>query len=100
MLNTETYLNRPNSYLMAVLMNAYKITRERYRKYLGVSLGYLNNKFHRSSFSIRDMYILMYLIYFDDSDKREALSGYLKLTGDWERIEALRVSENSGGESK
>lgn len=100
MLNTETYLNRPNSYLIAVCMNAYKITKKKYAKYLGVSLGYLSNKFHRSSFSIRDIYILMYLICFDNSDKREDLSGYLKLTGDWERIEKLRVSENSGGESK
>lgn len=98
MLNTETYLNRPNSYLMAVVMNGYKITKKKYAKYLGVSYAYLNNKFNRNSFSIRDMYILAYLIYFDDSDKREALSGYLKLTGDWKRIEALRVSE--GDESK
>lgn len=98
MLNTETYLNRPNSYLIAVVMNGYKISRKKYAKYLGVSYAYLNNKFNRSSFSIRDMYILTYLIYFDDSGTRENLSGYLKLTGDWERIEALRISE--GDESK
>ena len=90
MLNTEIYLNRPNSYLMAVVMNGYKISKKKYAKYLGVSYAYLNNKFNRNNFSIRDIYILVYLM---GGNNRAVTMEYLKLTGDWERIEALRVSE-------
>ena len=57
MLNTETYLNRPNSYLMAVVMNGYKISKKKYAKYLGVSYDYLNNKFNRSSFRVKSYFV-------------------------------------------
>lgn len=95
MLNPKVYLNRPNSYLVAVDMNAYEITKKKYAKYLGVSYSCLNNKFNRNNFSIRDIYILVYLM---GGSTRTATMSYLKLTGDWERIEAIRISEE--GESK
>lgn len=87
MINPNVYRDRPNSCLVASVMVVNGISRKQYAEALGISVRYLDNKLHRGSFSIRDIYILGYL--FLKGKAKKNMETYLDLTGDIDRLKEL-----------
>lgn len=56
----DTYLTRPNSYLMDTFLRCDCISRKTAAEVLGVSYEYLCNKFHRDSFTAEDFFRIFY----------------------------------------